>query len=98
MPKRVDGLHGGGKNVLHELAGMLRQMLVWHNLILSNVELVPAPQRLYNQGNIHGGSRAGFGPVSDPGNRWPCSCIRRIGNRMATPNERGRTWTNVSRA
>ncbi len=37
MPKRMDGLHGGGKNVFYELAGVLRQMLVGHNLILSNV-------------------------------------------------------------
>jgi hypothetical protein len=51
MPQRMDGLHGGGKNVLHELACVLRKMFVGHDSMLTNVKLVPESAGLYNQGN-----------------------------------------------
>jgi len=38
----MDRLHGGGKNVLHEFARVLGQMLAVHDLILPKVKLVPA--------------------------------------------------------
>src|SRR5579863_659969 len=53
MPKRMDRLHRGGKNVLHELACLPRYLLMGHDLILSKVTLVPASLHLYNQGNIY---------------------------------------------
>ncbi len=49
MPECVDRLHGSGNNMLHELTRMLRQIPSGHDFILSEVELVPASQGLYNQ-------------------------------------------------
>ena len=65
MPKRMDGLDGGGKNVFHELAGLLRQMLAGHDLILSKVKLVAAFRHLYNHRNICGSEIARFWPGTD---------------------------------
>jgi hypothetical protein len=52
MPQRMDRLECGWQNVLSKLAGGSSQLLLRHDLILSKVLLVPAFQRLYNQG-IH---------------------------------------------
>src|SRR5580698_7870532 len=47
MPKRMDRLHRGGKNVLYKLACLPRHLLMGHDLILSKVRLVPASLHLY---------------------------------------------------
>jgi hypothetical protein len=52
MPKRVDRLHRCRENVLDELPGRARQLLLRHDFILSKSGLVTADTRLYNQGNI----------------------------------------------
>jgi hypothetical protein len=70
MPQRMDRFHRRRQDVLHELSGRARQMLLRHDFIVSKSQLVPVCTRLYNQVNIcSDGLR----------NRWPCSCITRLG-------------------
>jgi hypothetical protein len=76
MPKRMDGLHRGGKNVLYELACLAGQMLAGHDLILPKVKLVPARVRLYNQGNITASKLSPW-----PGTDGPVVASEEKGNR-----------------
>jgi hypothetical protein len=94
MPERMDGLYGGRKNVLYELACVLGQMLAGHDLILSKVKLVLTFQRLYNQGNIYCIENIRFGQGTD----GPVVASEEKGTERVPRIERGRTWKNVSRA
>ena len=58
---------------------------------------VPRKSGLYR--HVRDGTIKGINPVSAVRNRWPCSCITVTGKpARATPEERGRTWKNVSKA
>lgn len=97
MPERMHRLNCCGNNMFYELSRLLREILVAHYSMLSKGVVVASLSGLYNQGEI--GLFCGHLPVlAGKVTDGPAVASQTVAISWIAPDERGRTWKNVSKA